>query len=143
MHQLRCIAESAFNDLDPARRLECTSKLTSAAAKKQGDQHACTSEGSAGDGPIEGSAVNALQTAIVPRGVARLQIIREPGDSDCTEAGITWFLAREAERAQVSTPPVLALGTVMGPAFGQATVNLRRNLSEGRAALIQAICEKI
>jgi hypothetical protein len=31
----------------------------------------------------------------------------------------------------------------MGPAFGQATVNLRRNLSEGRAALIQAICEKI
>jgi hypothetical protein len=31
----------------------------------------------------------------------------------------------------------------MGPEFGQATVNLRRNLSEGRAALIQAICEKV
>jgi hypothetical protein len=26
--------------------------------------------------------------------------------------------------------------------FAVATINLRRNLSEGRAALIQAICEK-
>jgi hypothetical protein len=31
----------------------------------------------------------------------------------------------------------------MGPAFGQATVNLRRNLRKGRASLIQAICEKV
>lgn len=63
--------------------------------------------------------------------------------TDCTEAGINWFLEREAERKQSATPPLLALGAVMGPAFGQATVNLRRNLSEGRAALIQAICEKV
>lgn len=63
--------------------------------------------------------------------------------TDCTEAGVAWFLEQEAERARSSTPPLLALGAVMGPEFGQATVNLRRNLSEGRAALIQAICEKV
>jgi ubiquinone/menaquinone biosynthesis C-methylase UbiE len=63
--------------------------------------------------------------------------------TDCTEAGVTWFLEREAERAQSSTPPLLALGAVMGPEFGQAAINLRRNLSEGRAALVQVICEKV
>lgn len=62
--------------------------------------------------------------------------------NDRTEAGVAWFLEREAERTQSSTTPPLALGAVMGPEFGQAAVNLRRNLSEGRASLIQAICEK-
>jgi SAM-dependent methyltransferase len=62
---------------------------------------------------------------------------------DCTEAGVAWFVQQEAERAQSSAPPLLALGAVMGPEFGQAVLNLRRNLSEGRAALIQAICEKV
>jgi SAM-dependent methyltransferase len=90
-----------------------------------------------------GPETSFLVTADAMRSVLTNQGFRITSWIDCTEAGITWFLAREAERAQVSTPPVLALGTVMGPAFGQATVNLRRNLSEGRAALIQAICEKI
>jgi SAM-dependent methyltransferase len=63
--------------------------------------------------------------------------------TDCTLGGVAWFLKQEAERAQSSTPPLLALGAIMGPEFGQATVNLRRNLNEGRAALIQAVCEKV
>jgi SAM-dependent methyltransferase len=62
--------------------------------------------------------------------------------TDCTEAGITWFLEREHERAHSVAPPPFGLGAVMGPAFAQATVNLRRNLSEGQAALIQAVCGK-
>lgn len=62
--------------------------------------------------------------------------------TDCTEAGIDWFLEREAERARATTPSPLTLGIVMGSEFGRSTLNLRRNLSEGRAALVQAICEK-
>ncbi len=61
---------------------------------------------------------------------------------DSTEAGIAWFLAREAERAQASAPHPLALGAVMGPEFAAATLNLCRNFGEGRAALIQAVCER-
>jgi SAM-dependent methyltransferase len=78
-----------------------------------------------------------MRTALTNRG------LRIVSWTDCTEAGVTWFLERETERAQSSTPPLLALGAVMGPAFEQAAVNLRRNLSEGRAALIQAVCEKV
>ncbi|MFG1427979.1 class I SAM-dependent methyltransferase [Roseixanthobacter glucoisosaccharinicivorans] len=62
--------------------------------------------------------------------------------TDSTEAGITWFLERERERAESVKPPAFGLQAVMGPEFGLSTVNLRRNLSEGRAALIQAICTK-
>ncbi|MFT4435394.1 class I SAM-dependent methyltransferase [Caballeronia sp. 15715] len=82
-------------------------------------------------------SADAMRTVLVSQG------FRITSWTDCTEAGVSWFLEREAERARSSTPPVLALGTVMGPAFGQAAVNLRRNLGEGRAALIQAICEKV
>jgi SAM-dependent methyltransferase len=84
-----------------------------------------------------------LVTADEMRTVLAKEGFRITSWTDCTEAGISWFLEREAERRQSSTPPLLALGAVMGPEFGQATVNLRRNLSEGRAALIQAICEKV
>lgn len=62
--------------------------------------------------------------------------------TDSTEAGIAWFTERERERAAGGPPPAIGLQAVMGRDFGAATVNLRRNLSEGRAALIQAICVK-
>jgi SAM-dependent methyltransferase len=61
---------------------------------------------------------------------------------DSTEVAITWFLERERKGATSSMPPGLGLQAIMGPQFNVATGNLRRNLSEGRAALIQAICEK-
>jgi hypothetical protein len=61
---------------------------------------------------------------------------------DSTDAGIAWFLEREQERAQSAAPPAFGLGALRGPEFAVATVNLRRNLSEGRAALVQAVCEK-
>ena len=61
---------------------------------------------------------------------------------DSTYAGITWFLEREQERAQSATSPAFWLQVIRGPEFAVATVNLRRNLSEGRAALVQAVCEK-
>jgi SAM-dependent methyltransferase len=90
-----------------------------------------------------GPKTSFLMTADEMRAALTDQGFRIASWADCTEAGVTWFLEREAGRAQSSTPPLLALGTVMGPGFGQAAVNLRRNLSEGRAALIQAICEKV
>jgi SAM-dependent methyltransferase len=90
-----------------------------------------------------GPETSFLVTADEMRAVLANQGFRITSWTDCTEAGVTWFLEREAERTQSSTPPLLTLGAVMGPAFGQASVNLRRNLSEGRAALIQAICEKV
>lgn len=90
-----------------------------------------------------GPEISFLVTADEMRAALEDQGFRVASWIDSTEAGIHWFLQREAERAQSSVPPVLALGAVMGPAFGQATVNLRRNLEEGRAALVQVICEKV
>lgn len=57
---------------------------------------------------------------------------------DTSEAGIKWFLDRE----RAAAPPKLGLQSVMGSGFAAATVNLRRNLAEGREALLQAICIK-
>lgn len=61
---------------------------------------------------------------------------------DSTQAGMAWFAARQKAQAQQSAPPVLGLHLAMGPGFGEMTANLARNLSEGRAALVQAIYEK-
>jgi len=60
--------------------------------------------------------------------------------TDCTETGVNWFLERE--RAQSNAAPLFGLGALMGKEFAVATVNLRRNLSEGRAALVQVVCRK-
>jgi ubiquinone/menaquinone biosynthesis C-methylase UbiE len=90
-----------------------------------------------------GPETSFLVTAERMQAVLAAQGFRIVSWTDCTEAGIAWFREQQAERAQSSTPPLLALGVVMGPEFGQATVNLHRNLSEGRVALIQAICEKV
>ncbi len=62
--------------------------------------------------------------------------------ADTTDAGIGWFLDRERERAQGVSPPALGLQAVMGPQFVAATVNLRRNLVDGRARLVQVVCGK-
>lgn len=83
-----------------------------------------------------------LVTADEMRAKLSAQDFRIASWIDCTDAGITWFLERERERAQSVAPPPFGLQAVMGPEFAAATVNLRRNLSEGRAALVQAICEK-
>lgn len=62
--------------------------------------------------------------------------------TDTTKAGISWFLERERERAQSLAPPALGLHAVMGPEFAASTANLRRNLAENRARLVQVVCEK-
>lgn len=104
----------------------------------------------ASEGPLHypvpwarGPETSFLVTAGEMRTVLESQGLRIVSWTDCTEAGVSWFLEREAERARSSAPPLLALGTIMGPEFAQAGINLRRNLSEGRAVLIQAICEKV
>jgi ubiquinone/menaquinone biosynthesis C-methylase UbiE len=94
-----------------------------------------------------GPEISFLLKADEMRAALEQQGLRIVSWIDSTQAGIEWFLQREAERTQASTAPprpALALGTIMGAAaFGEATRNLRRNLGDGRAALIQAICEKV
>jgi len=90
-----------------------------------------------------GPETSFLVTADKMRDALAGQGFRIASWTDCTQAGVAWFLEQEAERARSPKPPLLALGAIMGPEFGQATVNLRRNLSEGRAALVQAVCEKV
>jgi SAM-dependent methyltransferase len=79
---------------------------------------------------------NAMRAELSTRG------FRIASWTDTTDAGITWFLEREQEWAQSAAPPAAELQAIRGPEFAVALVNLRRNLSEGRAALIQAVCEK-
>jgi SAM-dependent methyltransferase len=83
-----------------------------------------------------------LMTADEMRTELSAQGFRIVSWTDHTEVGITWFLERERERARSVEPPRLWQGAVMGPEFATATVNLRRNLSEGHAALVQAVYEK-
>src|ERR1700743_1913781 len=83
-----------------------------------------------------------LLTAEEMRKELSVQGFRIASWTDCTQAGVTWFLERQRERAPSAAAPALGLQMVMGPDFAVAAGNLGRNLSEGRAALIQAICEK-
>jgi ubiquinone/menaquinone biosynthesis C-methylase UbiE len=89
-----------------------------------------------------GPEASFLVTADEMRTVLTEQGFRIVSWTDCTKLGIAWFSERERERAQPSTPAVIGIQIVMGPEFAQAVGNLRRNLSEGRAALIQAVLEK-
>jgi SAM-dependent methyltransferase len=86
-------------------------------------------------------AASFLLTAAEMREVLSAQGFLVSSWTDCTEAGVAWFTDRERERAQGAQPP-LGIQAVMGPGFAAAVGNLRRNLSEGRAALIEAICSK-
>jgi ubiquinone/menaquinone biosynthesis C-methylase UbiE len=80
-----------------------------------------------------------LKTADEMRGLLTEQGFRVTSWTDCTADGIAWFEAREKERASMQNTPALGLHLVMGPDFADMSRNLGRNLSEGRAALIQAI----
>ena len=74
--------------------------------------------------------------------VITAQGFREVSWTDSTQQGIEWFAARQRAQAQQATPRSLGLHLAMGPEFADMTVNLARNLREGRAALVQAIYEK-
>jgi ubiquinone/menaquinone biosynthesis C-methylase UbiE len=89
-----------------------------------------------------GPETSFLLTAQEMRKELSAQGFRIASWTDCTAAGVTWFSERQRERAPSAVAPTLGLQAVMGPDFPVAAGNLGRNLSEGRAALIQAICEK-
>jgi len=60
---------------------------------------------------------------------------------DVTVEALDWF-TEVGRRNRAAGPSPLGLHLVMGPAFRDKVRNLRANLSEGRAALIQAVLEK-
>jgi SAM-dependent methyltransferase len=55
---------------------------------------------------------------------------------DRTDLGVTWF---NELRTRQAAPAPLGLHVVMGPDIKDMTTNLGRNLSEGRAALVEVI----
>lgn len=63
--------------------------------------------------------------------------------ADRTEISVAWFSEQQNVGAQVpaSLPP-LGLHVAMGPDFGGMSVNLGRNLREGRTGIVQAVLER-
>jgi sarcosine/dimethylglycine N-methyltransferase len=60
--------------------------------------------------------------------------------TDRTADGVAWFEQQRAARAQATAQPQrLGLHLAMGPDFQGMTVNLARNLAEGRARLLEAV----
>ena len=60
--------------------------------------------------------------------------------TDRTAEGVAWFEQQRAARAQaIAQPQRLGLHLAMGPDFAGMTVNLARNLAEGRARVIEAV----
>lgn len=60
--------------------------------------------------------------------------------TDRTAEGVSWFEQQRAARAQATAQPQrLGLHLAMGPDFQGMTVNLARNLAEGRARVIEAV----
>jgi sarcosine/dimethylglycine N-methyltransferase len=56
-----------------------------------------------------------------------------------TAAAIAWFADQKAARRSAA----LGIHVVMGPGFPEMAANLERNLTEGRARLVQAIVRRI
>ncbi len=60
--------------------------------------------------------------------------------TDRTAEGVAWFEQQRAARAQATAEPQrLGLHLAMGPDFQGMTVNLARNLAEGRARMLEAV----
>lgn len=60
---------------------------------------------------------------------------------DATEAGRAWF-AETARRSAAAAPPPLGMSLLLGDDFPAMAANLRRNLDEGRVALVMARCRR-
>jgi SAM-dependent methyltransferase len=89
------------------------------------------------------SETSFLLTAAAMRSVLETAGFRVIEWMDRTEAGIVWFEERrKAQAAGSISPSALGLHVAMGPEVGAMTANLGRNLSEGRAGIVQAIVER-
>jgi hypothetical protein len=62
---------------------------------------------------------------------------------DKTAAAIEWFADQKAARQSAVAASPLGIHVVMGPGFPEMAANLERNLTEGRARLVQAIVRRI
>lgn len=60
---------------------------------------------------------------------------------DTTEIARPWF-AETARRLHEKGAPPLGINLLLGPDFAEMSANLRRNLEEGRAVLIEAVCRR-
>ncbi len=61
---------------------------------------------------------------------------------DTSDLGRLWFAGMAARVAQDGPPP-LGLHLVMGADFPAMTRNMRRNLEEGRVALVEVVCRRL
>jgi ubiquinone/menaquinone biosynthesis C-methylase UbiE len=84
-----------------------------------------------------------LMTAQAMRDLLLAHGFRVKSWHDTTDAGVAWFRAVKAARAEQLTGSSLNLSLAMGPSFDTATSNLARSLSEGHLLLIQATLEKL
>jgi len=62
---------------------------------------------------------------------------------DKTAAAIEWLADQKAARQSAVAASPLGIHVVMGPGFPEMAANLERNLTEGRARLVQAIVRRI
>lgn len=60
---------------------------------------------------------------------------------DSTAAGQDWFAEMNRRLAQGGPPP-LSFALLLGPDFPEMARNQRRNLEEGRIALVEAVCRR-
>lgn len=62
---------------------------------------------------------------------------------DTTELGWKWFVAMAERVAKTGAPPPLGFHLLLGPEFRDMAGNIRRNLEEGRTALVEIIARAV
>lgn len=82
-------------------------------------------------------ATSFLLTAAATRETIEAAGFRSLAWHDDSETAKTWF----AKAGASGPPPSPNLSVVMGPDFGQLSGNLRRNIAEGRLAVLMAVFE--
>jgi hypothetical protein len=82
-------------------------------------------------------AMDTLRDVVTKAGFEKISWV------DKTAAAIEWFADQKAGRQSAVAASPLGIHVVMGPGFPEMAANLERNLTEGRARLVQAIVRRI
>ena len=87
------------------------------------------------------AAISFLRSADATRAVVEAAGFAADVWEDVTAASLAWIEARLAAAANGPPPPV-TIAVIAGPGFGPALRVLARNLAEGRAVVIEAVCTR-
>lgn len=90
----------------------------------------------------EGPEISFLRSAAAMRATVAAAGFVESSWVDVTRSALAWMREQAASAAAMDRPP-LSQNLLLGPGFADAFRSIRRNLEEGRAAVVQGVFQRV